>query len=59
MHTDSRFDPPTQTPVPHDNPLKGLIEAFDAERARIEAQHDDRCYCMGGAGPHPYHGTPR
>ena len=20
---------------------------------------DEQCYCTGGAGPHPYHGTPR
>jgi hypothetical protein len=30
------------------------------DRERIAAGDlSDACFCMGGAGPHPYHGTPR
>ena len=33
----SRFDPVSHTPVADDDPLCGLIRAFDAERRRIDA----------------------
>jgi hypothetical protein len=25
----------------------------------MDVSRDEACYCMGGVGPHAYHGTPR